>query len=176
MLMRSNTWWCNLRIHLSDIVPRRSGQDPVTWFTKQTGYCLQSRTYRDEIWANHLPIAMELDRYLNRNIKAIYGFIIKFHVFETSRDLTTWRLSAWRVRALDMSTATLSRVIRIPKRWNQHALPPWYQGSWGQHGAHLGTTGPRWAQCWPHEHCYLGIRLCCKLASFALVRRWGVNL
>ena len=34
--------------------------------------------------------------------------------------------------------------------------PPWYQGSWGQHGAHLGPTGPRWAPCWPHELCYLG--------------------
>ena len=29
------------------------------------------------------------------------------------------------------------------------------QGSWGQHGANLGPTGPRWAPCWPHEHCYL---------------------
>ena len=26
----------------------------------------------------------------------------------------------------------------------------------GQHGAHLGPTGPRWAPCWPHELCYLG--------------------
>ena len=25
------------------------------------------------------------------------------------------------------------------------------------HGAHLGPTGPRWAPCWPHEPCYLGI-------------------
>ena len=32
----------------------------------------------------------------------------------------------------------------------------WMQGSWGQHGAHLGPTGPRWAPCWPHELCYLG--------------------
>ena len=28
--------------------------------------------------------------------------------------------------------------------------------AWGQHGAHLGPTGPRWAPCWPHELCYLG--------------------
>ena len=28
--------------------------------------------------------------------------------------------------------------------------------SWGQHGAHLGPTGPSWAPCWPHELCYLG--------------------
>ena len=31
---------------------------------------------------------------------------------------------------------------------------PKYQGSWGQHGAHLGPVGPRWASCWPHEPCY----------------------
>ena len=31
-----------------------------------------------------------------------------------------------------------------------------YRGSWGQHGAHLGPTGPRLAPCWPHELCYLG--------------------
>ena len=29
--------------------------------------------------------------------------------------------------------------------------------SWGQHGAHLGPVGPRWAPCWPHEPCYHGI-------------------
>ena len=33
---------------------------------------------------------------------------------------------------------------------------PWWQGSWGQYGAHLGLTGPRWAPCWPHELFYLG--------------------
>ena len=36
---------------------------------------------------------------------------------------------------------------------------PWWQGSWGQHGAHLEPTGPRWAPCWPHELCYLGCHL-----------------
>ena len=33
---------------------------------------------------------------------------------------------------------------------------PRQQGSWGQHWAHLGLTGPRWAPWWPHELCYLG--------------------
>ena len=33
---------------------------------------------------------------------------------------------------------------------------PWWQGSWGQHGAPLGPTGQKWAPCWPHELCYLG--------------------
>ena len=35
---------------------------------------------------------------------------------------------------------------------------PWSQGSWGQHGVHLGPTRPMWAPCWPHEPCYLGCR------------------
>ena len=30
---------------------------------------------------------------------------------------------------------------------------------WGQHGAQLGPTGPRWAPCWPHEPCSLGVSL-----------------
>ena len=29
-----------------------------------------------------------------------------------------------------------------------------YPDSMGQHGAHLGPTGPRWAPCWAHELCY----------------------
>ena len=35
----------------------------------------------------------------------------------------------------------------------------WLQGSWGQHGAHLGPVGPRCAPCWPHELCYLRLHL-----------------
>ena len=44
---------------------------------------------------------------------------------------------------------------------------PWWQGSWGQHGAHLGPTGPRWDPCWPHELCYLGILV------FVHVQSWS---
>ena len=36
-------------------------------------------------------------------------------------------------------------------RWKEL---PRYQSSWGQHGAHLGPVGPRWAPCWLHEPCY----------------------
>ena len=32
---------------------------------------------------------------------------------------------------------------------NGDDVPRW-QSSWGQHGAHLGPVGPRWAPCWPH--------------------------
>ena len=34
----------------------------------------------------------------------------------------------------------------------------------GQHGTHLGPTGPRWAPCWLHELCYLG--------GYSLWLRW----
>ena len=29
----------------------------------------------------------------------------------------------------------------------------------GHHGTHLGPTGPRWAPCWPHGLCHLGIHM-----------------
>ena len=45
----------------------------------------------------------------------------------------------------------------VGKHWCPDQELSWEQGSWGQHGAHLGPTGPRWAPCWPHELCYLGI-------------------
>ena len=38
----------------------------------------------------------------------------------------------------------------------QEIKVPWLQGSWGQHGAYLGPTWPRWAPCGPREPCYLG--------------------
>ena len=44
---------------------------------------------------------------------------------------------------------------------------PWEQSLWGQHGAYLGLTGPRWSQFWHHEPCYL--RSFGKKCSFLLV-------
>ena len=50
---------------------------------------------------------------------------------------------------------------------------PWWQGSQGQHGAHLGPRGTRWAPCWPHELCYmvrcgLSDMLYCPLTCFII--------
>ena len=50
---------------------------------------------------------------------------------------------------------------------------PWYQGSWGQHGALLGPTGPRWAPCWPHELCYLGGKCFLSFKTFLTQRDAG---
>ena len=45
--------------------------------------------------------------------------------------------------------------------------------SWGQHGAHLGPVGPRWAPCWPHEPCYQGLAF---LLSFIEWPPWQVSV
>ena len=48
-----------------------------------------------------------------------------------------------------------SNTVRL--QWNKlWADNPRKQSSWGQHGAHLGPVGPRWAPYWPHEPCYQG--------------------
>ena len=44
--------------------------------------------------------------------------------------------------------------------------------SWGQHGAHLGPVGPRWAPCWPHEPCYQGC--CLNIPSHCLNQWWPI--
>ena len=61
---------------------------------------------------------------------------------------------------------TSAKNDRYSVTWATHtsqvtALPlvraiPWEQSLCGQHGAHLGPAGPRWAPCWPHEPCYQG--------------------
>ena len=48
---------------------------------------------------------------------------------------------------------------------------PWSQGWWGILGSHLGPTGPRWAPCWPHELCYLGMSAMWLIS--AIEPRWG---
>ena len=51
----------------------------------------------------------------------------------------------------------------IPSKLSQYH--PRWQSSWGQHGAHLGPVGPRWAPCWRHEPCYQGCLFMAWLSS-----------
>ena len=49
-------------------------------------------------------------------------------------------------------------IYDIPQyEWSDHSRLTQEQSPWGQHGAHLGPVGPRWAPCWPHEPCYQGM-------------------
>ena len=50
---------------------------------------------------------------------------------------------------------------------------PRYQGSWGQHVAHLGPVGPRWPPCWLHEPCY---QRCVRSVNTVLVWTVCINI
>ena len=66
--------------------------------------------------------------------------------------------AAWRHQATNRTNADLSlgRPRSIHPTATSHRWLPRYQSSWGQHWAHLGPVGPRWAPCRPHESCYQG--------------------
>ena len=76
---------------------------------------------------------------------------------ETRRYLVTSSLIGWAHTHNTPMRHASSVFPWNPPNFNTiiiHCL--WWQGSWGQHGAHMGPTGPRWAPCWPHELCYPG--------------------
>ena len=71
---------------------------------------------------------------------------------------TKWTHTSWSYIQWSLGCIYEERLIK-PTFNLSLSMPwiPWYQGLWGQHGAHLGPTGPRRAPCWPHETCYLGL-------------------
>ena len=73
------------------------------------------------------------------------------------------------------STTNHVRILWGIRSYFQQAILHWWQGSWGQHGAHLGLTGPRWAPCWPHELCYLGRILRSNIANGLVLRAQDSN-
>ena len=50
--------------------------------------------------------------------------------------------------------------------WSSHRTQ--IASSRGQHGAHLGPVGTRWAPCWPHQPCYQGSYCYCWLSPTVL--------
>ena len=58
----------------------------------------------------------------------------------------------------------------------------WGSDSRGQHGAHLGPVGPRWAPCWPHEPCYQGClpytsyHSLISIMGFSILVRWHLYI
>ena len=43
------------------------------------------------------------------------------------------------------------------------------------HGANMGSTGPRWAPCWPHDSCYLGLAHKVNLVDSLVMQRVGAS-
>ena len=106
------------------------------------------------------------------------GAWVKFnpikHNAGSPRELILWchkHLDACVMLRSNMVTSDWKHVNKaIPANWgyfrrfwkNQNLEPlslngQSHIGSWGQHGAHQGPVGPRWAPCWPHEPYYLGV-------------------
>ena len=48
-------------------------------------------------------------------------------------------------------------VYFMSQQVNHEVSPDSKQGSWGQHGTHLGPAGSRWVPCWPHKPCHQGL-------------------
>ena len=63
----------------------------------------------------------------------------------SSRCIALNHLEAWHILDMNMWMCESTLVPMLLPRW---------QTSWGQHGAHLGPIGPRWAPCWPQEPYY----------------------
>ena len=91
----------------------------------------------------HWPLWVEFtgDRWIPRKNGQLRGKC--FHLM----------MSSWE-RYINFVISTAPDVSRAPG--TVVITYPWGQGSWGQRGAHLGPTGPRWATCRPNELCYLG--------------------
>ena len=68
-----------------------------------------------------------------------------------NKDRLFERLHAYMTRGSWITKSSLQGIAA------QFSTDEEVHGSWGQHEAHRGPTGPRWARCWPPEICYLGI-------------------
>ena len=107
-----------------------------------------------------------------------------FYIVLTHRSGTCrWKSSSWKTRIclfyLKNTMATGGLATHDVSAWAAMALSlfAWNGRFWqylsyshinpcsiatliarfmGPTWAHLGSTGPRWAPCWPHEPCYLG--------------------
>ena len=60
----------------------------------------------------------------------------------------------WSVYTVYIVSALISIIL---------ACEPLITRFMGQHGVHLVPTGPRWAPCWPHELCSLGLAILNKI-------------
>ena len=110
-----------------------SNYQQIMWTAKKTSKLLY--------WPSMGPVMHSFDVFFAVSLNKLFNKQSRCWWFETpwrSRDIT------------DVSMKTLHLQCMKTQRH------PRQQSSWGQHGAHLGPVGPRWAPCWPHEPRYLG--------------------
>ena len=80
------------------------------------------------------------------NMNILLAIIIRFEVWHIMNVITDFGKNAI---LSSVCACLISDILTEPTK---------IASSWGQHGAHLGPFGPRWALSWPYEPCYQGSR------------------
>ena len=89
-------------------------------------------------------------------------FTVQLSHFRMERKLLRkYSLKLWHeyiqiTQMLGMPCRVIARICIDHSRLSSVQNISQIESSWGQHGAHLGPVGPRWAPCWPHKPCYQG--------------------
>ena len=86
---------------------------------------------------------------------------IKVHLNEFWTNITSQNSTLVCPTTTTKLVESSNGTILLTPIYDQLAAWPRKQSSWGQHGAHLGPVGPRWAPCWHHEPCYQGDSVAC---------------
>ena len=119
----------------------------------------------------------------NHTIPFAEPYYINWYLHTTMR---TWCLSS-NMNEVCGGTRHMSYTacLEADDKWTQSPMYAWgdlasqqYSNdishtSWGQHGAHPGDTGSRWAPWWPHEPCYLG---CIRFWNKCITMFWTKSL
>ena len=161
---------CNFNIIVQIIALYFKGELPALWYIV-INLCFTIRSLLKRDLATHGPGLLRNTHvkihFINNNIGKP-GFwlqpILNWHDFSRAVFVvilaTGHSLMRVIIQAFDQNRLWFhltSRVLRLLTSIIGHVVCCSFvcnDISWGQHGAHLGPVGPRWAPCWPHELCY----------------------
>ena len=124
--------------------------------TRLTNSLGQSSFSNSPMLPQALPDA--LFSYTIVSIKFSHGFVTHFVSSQLHR-LILVMVSSAHVYPVDIWSCNMSRFATLASPsalYQLLSLATLITRLMGQHGSHLGLTGPRWALWWPHELCYLG--------------------
>ena len=108
--------------------------------------CLSGLFHRH--WESHnYPNASELILMVKSN--CIMGICNEMLIYPTKQIRRKQNKTCVCTFCMGYSAVVLRWLfVDAPNHKNQHyQCDPKYQSSWGQHGAHMGSVGPRWAPC-----------------------------